>query len=1067
MINKIRYWTVGAVLFLFLLPLASAQLTPNIWKKYIGEPVPVGTPDLIDYSYAGYKQGEEGIPDDFVLPVFDVTNYGAIPDDGKSDTQAIRDTIDAAKRGGIVFFPPGQYDVLTSTDSHLNRIKIPGNNIILRGSGAEGAIKGGTTIKMHNDISNDRWEVTLFRTSWLRGSGSSTFIKGSFPKGTKYFDVENVSGLNNPKFIGISASGLFGDDWDQQSSVSEDDMPSSFSITDSGVNIHEYHEVDRIEGNRIYVKTPVLTHLNSNFKVGPLNLHTGIGFEDLHIDGNMKENYGHNIHNSRGGITLWYTAHSWIRRCRFSNTTTAIMFANNYCNSAISNVIDGNAAHYPAVFIRSTYGFVGLLEDYTNKGMFHGMSVASFTVGSVFWRVGGTSMRGPDGHGEQPRYTLFDNYSSVDHDRSSGTFKRLPHHLDGYVRWNNTVNSSRTFDLWIWNDEAGIRLMVTQGNLIGYKTLGGSIPRDSYFEGFGTHVFPDSLYEAQLEQRLGTLPAWVNAAKDEYKTFFERMLPALEKTETTITPPTDIDDNLDPSQGGPKIEGPWLWVLVPDERLDRTTDLVAKASGGNLTEQRIATTGVTTGDTVGDYVWTSLKLSATGKNNITNMTRPLGWNGNNRVIYGFITLNSPKEQNTKMFVGSDDGVKVWLNGELVHKKIVGRSASDYKGSFPVILKQGVNTMLVAVENRTGGWSGFFGFQADAEYTVLPFASIGYALPNVEIYADDTFTLDIYAENVADLAGWQFDFAFDPLLLEAIEVRKGYFLESEGRVTTFQQRTIDNQTGKIIRLSEAILNGNSVTGTGLLMSVTFVSKAGGKTQLTLNNFRLGDSLGQSIPAGPLKLALVLKGMLLWDVNEDGRVNILDLVLVAQDLGKPTSVDSRTDVNGDETVNILDLVLVAQHMGESTIEAAPTTIAIEDVKGLDPATVQAWIEQARAEDDGSLAFQKGIANLERLLASIIPQGTALLPNYPNPFNPETWIPYQLSDPVEVTLTIYAVNGTIVRTLALGLMPAGIYQSRSRAAYWDGKNDVGESIASGIYFYTLTAGGFKSTRKMLILK
>ena len=193
----------------------------------------------------------------------------------------------------------------------------------------------------------------------------------------------------------------------------------------------------------------------------------------------------------------------------------------------------------------------------------------------------------------------------------------------------------------------------------------------------------------------------------------------------------------------------------------------------------------------------------------------------------------------------------------------------------------------------------------------------------------------------------------------------------------------------------------------------------------------------------------------------------MVLVAQDLGKPTSVNSRTDVNGDETVNILDLVLVAQHMGESTIEAAPTTIAIEEVKGLDPATVQAWIEQARTEDDGSLAFQKGIANLERILAALIPKKTALLPNYPNPFNPETWIPYQLSKPAEVTLTIYAVNGAKVRTLALGLMPAGIYQSRSRAAFWDGKNDVGESVASGIYFYTLTAGEFKSTRKMLIRK
>ena len=136
-------------------------------------------------------------------------------------------------------------------------------------------------------------------------------------------------------------------------------------------------------------------------------------------------------------------------------------------------------------------------------------------------------------------------------------------------------------------------------------------------------------------------------------------------------------------------------------------------------------------------------------------------------------------------------------------------------------------------------------------------------------------------------------------------------------------------------------------------------------------------------------------------------------------------------------------------------------------LDPATVQAWIERAHIEDDGSVAFRQHIANLQQLLASLIPEKTALLTNYPNPFNPETWIPYQLAEATEVTLTIYAVNGAVVRTLELGHQPAGIYHSRSRAAFWDGKNDVGVPVASGIYFYTLTAGDFTATRKMLIKK
>ena len=93
--------------------------------------------------------------------------------------------------------------------------------------------------------------------------------------------------------------------------------------------------------------------------------------------------------------------------------------------------------------------------------------------------------------------------------------------------------------------------------------------------------------------------------------------------------------------------------------------------------------------------------------------------------------------------------------------------------------------------------------------------------------------------------------------------------------------------------------------------------------------------------------------------------------------------------------------------------------------------------------------------------------MLPNYPNPFNPETWIPYQLAEPAEVSISIYAADGRLVRTLDLGHQPVGIYESRARSAYWDGRNALGEPVASGVYFYTLIAGDFTATRKMLIRK
>ena len=119
-----------------------------------------------------------------------------------------------------------------------------------------------------------------------------------------------------------------------------------------------------------------------------------------------------------------------------------------------------------------------------------------------------------------------------------------------------------------------------------------------------------------------------------------------------------------------------------------------------------------------------------------------------------------------------------------------------------------------------------------------------------------------------------------------------------------------------------------------------------------------------------------------------------------------------------------------------------------------------------DADAIAGYNGPALTDQVTVTAIRED-ALLVNFPNPFNPETWIPYQLSKPAEVTITIYAINGQIVRQLALGHQPADIYQTRSRAAYWDGKNKFGEPVASGVYFYTLTAGDFTATRKMLIRK
>ncbi len=188
----------------------------------------------------------------------------------------------------------------------------------------------------------------------------------------------------------------------------------------------------------------------------------------------------------------------------------------------------------------------------------------------------------------------------------------------------------------------------------------------------------------------------------------------------------------------------------------------------------------------------------------------------------------------------------------------------------------------------------------------------------------------------------------------------------------------------------------------------------------------------------------------------------LVLVANAMSDSDTINNEidADLNDDGVVNILDLVEVANNIGEDV----PTS---PDADFIATEQLQEWITEAKKMDDGSYAFKRGIRVLEAFLQLVRPEMTVLFPNYPNPFNPETWIPYQLANASDVQITIYDTKGIVVRTLRLGHQAAGYYTDRKRAAYWDGRNGLGENVASGIYFYQLQTDDASHLRKMVILK
>ena len=317
-----------------------------------------------------------------------------------------------------------------------------------------------------------------------------------------------------------------------------------------------------------------------------------------------------------------------------------------------------------------------------------------------------------------------------------------------------------------------------------------------------------------------------------------------------------------------------------------------------------------------------------------------------------------------------------------------------------------------------------------------------------------FNLEI--EDGVDVFGYQATIVFDKTALRYLKSKSkaGDYLSG----SPFFDQEVEGNTVTLI--STAYVRQSK--GDGTLATLVFEVIAVKESTLKITDVRLSNIKGQGFTPRVEHAEITEPEKTKEDVNGDGNINILDLVFVASNFGKTGENDA--DINNDGFVNIQDLVLVAAKLGSTN--AAPTLYS--NLQGVFTASdVQHWLSQARQLSLIDTRTRKGIHFLEQLLIALTPKQTLLLPNYPNPFNPETWIPYQLATAADVSIDIYAADGKLVRSLDLGHQPIGIYENKSRAAYWDGRNTLGEPVASGVYFYTLTAGDFTATRKMLIRK
>lgn len=540
-----------------------AQTTTPAWQKFVNN---ADDNVLLDFSYAGYHHGTELPVDErdvnvlakkLGYKVYNVCDYGAVPNDGKSDRKALEDIINKIGRGkpnakAIIYFPEGEY-ILHSKDDNTtnaetgkessNTLNLVMGHVIIKGAGRDK-----TFLTMEDPMlpTDPKVMYSSPKMISIRHNGGKdnillATVTGSAKKGDMSIEVDDVSQLKVGDWVKLT---LLNND---KKVIEEELKPyklqsSMTTLINKGVHVVDRHQIKAIDGKRVIFEEPIMHAVNPTYgwDIKTYAHYEEVGVEDLTFKGKAKKKFHHHAGWQDDGaykpLDFMRQVNSWVRRVDYVSISECMTFSECANCLFLDSEISGNRGHSSVRMQYSARGFIGKVWDHSNGylnddknfteykenlGQYHACGISKQSIGNVIWQCHWGDDSCFESHATQPRASLFDQCcGGFMQFRMGGDKKELPNHMDDLTMWNfnclaTNPNDPVPFNWWIYNESTGWYKTLPP-TFVGFHGKNVNFKEDEMKlnENQGKEVLPGSLYEAQLSRRLGSTPQWLIDAKN-------------------------------------------------------------------------------------------------------------------------------------------------------------------------------------------------------------------------------------------------------------------------------------------------------------------------------------------------------------------------------------------------------------------------------------------------------------------------------------------------------------------------------------------------------------------------